>query len=453
MHLRLNTLMRRNLIIVLSVGLNVALAVVLVLHKRHDVAAPAQTESTPPPAATNRVKTQVVIRKQFFSWDELESPDYPVFITRLRDIGCPEQTIRDIIIADVNQLYAKRRLAEVVTPEQQWWRSVADTNITQAANAKIQSLDQERRALLTTLLGPGWDSAESMRLALALNGPVLGDLSPEVKQTLQDIAARSQQRTSAYLDAQEKAGKAPDPAELARIKQQTRNELAQALSPAQLEEFLLRYSQTAADLRNQLHGYELSPDEFRSLFRSRDSIEQQLQLLTGNDAGSIVQKQALEKQLGDAMKNAMGADRYQAYVLSQDPAYRDAQALVDEYGASPQALQSLYKLNQAVKQEQDRINNDPTLTPEQKAAQLKAVELQQETASDQLLGLAPPPPPPLPPMPTLPSTQTHAYAPGETIDQIAAQYGVTPGSILNANPNVDFNKLPRGAPLRIPQRQ
>jgi LysM repeat protein len=161
----------------------------------------------------------------------------------------------------------------------------------------------------------------------------------------------------------------------------------------------------------------------------------------------------LEKQLSDATKAAMGPDRYQAYVQSQDPAYRDAQALADEFGGSPQALQNLYKLNQAAKQEQDRINNDPTLTPDQKAEQLKALEQQKESASDQLLGLAPPPAPPLPPVPTLPSSQTHAYAPGETIDQIAAQYGVSANSILNANPNVDFNKLPRGAPLRIPQRQ
>jgi len=40
------------------------------------------------------------VRRQFFSWQQLESPDYQTYVANLRDIGCPEQTIRDIIIAD-----------------------------------------------------------------------------------------------------------------------------------------------------------------------------------------------------------------------------------------------------------------------------------------------------------------------------------------------------------------
>src|SRR6266850_7173947 len=60
------------------------------------------------PSATNPAKTNVVVRRQFFSWRELESSDYSTYIANLRDIGCPEQTIRDIIVADVNQLYAQK---------------------------------------------------------------------------------------------------------------------------------------------------------------------------------------------------------------------------------------------------------------------------------------------------------------------------------------------------------
>jgi len=41
------------------------------------------------------------------------------FIANLREIGCPEQTIRDIIIiADVNQLYAEKGLLEIVSPDE-----------------------------------------------------------------------------------------------------------------------------------------------------------------------------------------------------------------------------------------------------------------------------------------------------------------------------------------------
>src|SRR5215510_15089950 len=46
-----------------------------------------------------------------FTWSQIESADYRTYITNLRSIGCPEQTIRDIIVADVQGLYAPRRQA------------------------------------------------------------------------------------------------------------------------------------------------------------------------------------------------------------------------------------------------------------------------------------------------------------------------------------------------------
>jgi hypothetical protein len=44
-----------------------------------------------------------------FRWSQLESADYPTYIANLRGIGCPEQTLRDIITADVGSLYAQKR--------------------------------------------------------------------------------------------------------------------------------------------------------------------------------------------------------------------------------------------------------------------------------------------------------------------------------------------------------
>src|ERR1700722_3643928 len=150
-------LMRGQQILSMSLGLNAILAIVLLAPKHTTAHADALTNAQPVDLA---VKTRGGVRKQFFSWQEPGAPDYGASLPHLRDIGCPEQTIRDIIIADVNQLFAKRRLEEVPTADQQWWRADPDTNFVQAASAKIQALEQDRRALLSALLGPNWDSAE-----------------------------------------------------------------------------------------------------------------------------------------------------------------------------------------------------------------------------------------------------------------------------------------------------
>jgi hypothetical protein len=46
---------------------------------------------------------------QPFRWAQVESSDYPTYIANLRGIGCPEQTIRELIAADLDDLFAPRR--------------------------------------------------------------------------------------------------------------------------------------------------------------------------------------------------------------------------------------------------------------------------------------------------------------------------------------------------------
>src|SRR6185295_3696697 len=113
------------------------------------------------------------------------------------------------------------------------------------------------------------------RPGVVLDGPVLGVLPMETKQAVENISVRAEDRMRAYLEARRAAGKGPDPAELAKLRQQTRFELASVLSPPQLEEYLLRYSDTATNLRariGELRYFSPSPDEFRAIFRATDAL-------------------------------------------------------------------------------------------------------------------------------------------------------------------------------------
>ena len=125
---------------------------------------------------SNTIKTNVVVRRLHFKWEDVESDDYPTYVANLREIGCPESTIRDIIVADVNQLYAKKQANEIVSPDQQWWRSEPDPALVQTASKKLDALEKERRDLLTSLLGPGWETSTERTLeGIALNRPGVGE--------------------------------------------------------------------------------------------------------------------------------------------------------------------------------------------------------------------------------------------------------------------------------------
>ncbi len=210
--------MRSRIALWISLVLNVALAAAFgyFISRREPPKAPPVSLSLP--LATNNpiIKTNVVVRRQNFSWQEIESTNYFTFIANLRAIGCPEPTIRDLIIAEVNTLYDRKRATEIVTPEQQWWRSAPDQQVVTAAMSQLHGLEAEKRNLLNQLLGAKWEAANSWEVAafnMRLDGPILGTLTAEAKQSLRDIETRVVQQKEEYANAKQRAGESADPAE------------------------------------------------------------------------------------------------------------------------------------------------------------------------------------------------------------------------------------------------
>jgi LysM repeat protein len=455
--MRISNNMRWRALALGSLGVNLLLAAGWLLARNRWATNSAAAIAQAAQAGQTTGHTNVVVRRQFFSWREVESADYPTYIANLRDIGCPEQTIRDIIIADVNALYSRKRATELVTAEQQWWRSEPDPAVLQVAAEKSRGLEDERRGLLARLLGTNWESGDIVSLprpsrpGIVLDGQVLGNLPPETKQAIQEVSLRSQDKLQAYLDEQRQQGKNPDLAEIARLRQQTRLDLQKILTPPQLEEFLLRYSQNANDLRNelgQLRFFNASPDEFRAVFRASDSLDQQIELLAdATDPNTIAQRKALEDQRDNAIKIALGAKRYAEYQQLHDPLYRDAYALAEQAGA-PEAAQTIYEINLATLTEQDRIRANTNLTDEQKTIELKRIELEQLKANTLASGQELPPEPTAPAQ--TPARRTHVVRPGDSLGVIGLLYGLPPGGIRDANPGIDFNKLKPGDSIYIP---
>ncbi len=449
--------MRWRVLALVSIGVNLALAAALVLTARHFAQERSRSSLTTVRPYSGPSTTNVVFRRQLFSWRDLESSDYPTYIANLRDIGCPEQTIRDIIVADVNALFSRRRALEIVTSGQQWWRSEPDSNVVRVATEKTQALEQERRVLLGRLLGTNWEGGDLVNLprpsrpGIVLDGPVLGPLPAETKQAVEEINIRSQDRLQAYIEAQKREGKNPDPAELAKIRQQTRTELQSVLAPPELEEYLLRYSDNATNFRNelgQLKYFAATPDEFRAMFRATDLLDEQIQLLGGaTDANSVAQRKNLEDQRDNAIKLALEPKRYEEYMLLHDPLYRAAVATAQESG-SPDSARVIYQLNLASASEQDRIRLDPTLTPEQKGIELKKVELEQLKANAVATGQELPPEPT--DVPAQPPKKMYVVRPGDNASVVSLIYGVPVAALRAANPNVDLSRLKPGDSINIP---
>jgi hypothetical protein len=352
-----------------------------------------EVPTVPPSTVDNGllIKTNVVVRRENFTWDQLESTNYVAFIKNLHAVGCPEQTIRDIIMSEVNRLYARRRLDEVAYPSYQWWRSEPEAWVVQAAAAKLEALETERRGVLTSLLGPGWDAQSNELIAAAggitLTGPILGDLPPEVKEAVYAIAARAQLKIEAYQAAQREQNKAVDPMEMVRLREEPLMQLVSVLNPAQYEEYALRYSPSAQQLREQMRPVTLTQEQFRDLFNAISSINgQPVFYYAGNDPILLGQQQLLRAQSDAIIKATLGDQFYAAYQLNQDPLYRSSKAMAEQLGVPEASVMSVYEINRATQAELDRIRKDSNMTSDEKVEALSQTQVEQQQSLEQILG-------------------------------------------------------------------
>ena len=439
--------MRTRTLLIGSLAMNVVLAA-LWLAARAQKPQPAPAAAGVEPAPAGEVRTNVVVRRQFFTWSELESENYPRYIENLRSINCPEQTVRDIIIADVNQLFQKRRSAGLIPASRQWWQSGPDPALERLAARQLAALERERRTLLESLLGPDWDaptaSAPTVAIMLPLDGPVLGGLSEEAQDTVQAASGRAQRQFERLLEA---SPGQPSPAGLAAIQRQLTAELQPVLTPAQMEEFMLRFSPTAQKLRASLDNIPLfnpSPMETRSIFRSVQGIDLQLMSLTGEGPAVDSQRATLLRERQIAFQNALGPARYREYQRLQDPAYQSAIAAAQAAGVTS-AADLFYAIDQVGAQEISRINQDGSLTPLQQELARQKVELEQTQIAAEALGQAPPPPPSTPPQ------RTYSFQKGDTIAGVSMQTGVPVAVLLRANPGLNLEQIPPGTRIIIPR--
>ncbi|MED5277555.1 MAG: hypothetical protein VYD86_00440 [Verrucomicrobiota bacterium] len=103
--------------------------------------------------ATNsqQVVTNTVVKQM--TWETVEAADYLEYIENLRNIDCPEETIRDIILADVNKLSKTKRRELDGKKEFEFWKtnSMLSTGIDRYNAEAMKELDSERDDLLRQL--------------------------------------------------------------------------------------------------------------------------------------------------------------------------------------------------------------------------------------------------------------------------------------------------------------
>jgi hypothetical protein len=430
------------LLVAVNLGLAMMLAYMVYFMKAtgRPLAAPTRTQYV-----TNTV-TQIAVRKinatnvllsalanRPLSWQALESTNYVAYIENLRNFGCPDDTIRDIIITDVAKLYARRRAAiRAQAQGGQYWLPTESTETPQV-RAQLRELEREEQQLIKSLLGADLrrelaryaGEEDFLEANIAFLPPDkqerVAALQEKYSDLEQDVYSRAR---GLFLDE--------DQEELKKLQRAREAELAQVLSPEELEEYQLRNSDTANNLRATLTGFEPNEEEFRKIFRLQKTFDDQFnQAFDATDENAVSLKaraqQDAQEALNAELQKVLGPERFAEYQRAQDGDYRSLLQLGERFDLPRGVANSVYEMKTTAERQKQRVELNPSLTEEQRTQMLAAIARETERSVAGLMGedaykayarsggqwingLSTPqfslselnPPPPQPPLPPLP---------------------------------------------------
>ncbi|MBI5800491.1 MAG: hypothetical protein HZA92_07160 [Verrucomicrobia bacterium] len=392
--------MSAKFLLILSLAINIALGAALLKPKPAGpvapAPAPAATKPEPAkaapasPAARTRTVTQVVTNTvaQKFDWNAVESEDYKKYIANLRSIGCPEETIRDIITADVSKLYeAKRKALAGPKKKYEFWKPgiMMGGAIDPERTEKERALNNEKRVLLTDLLGSAPEDKPDLLAGVASQLDAMFDFLPTEKRSkVMDVMQDMQTKLQKVM----KNG-APDQEDMRKVMKDSETAIAAVLTPEEMLDYNLRFSVTANQMRMGLAGFEPNEQEFLELFKKRKAYDDEFGGAFGsaNLKGEEKTKQdAAKKALDESVKSQLGDERYADYKRSEDFSYQAMFRAASREGLGKDAAVKAHDMKKVAEDQATKIRNDKNLSADQRTAALRGIRDETERSVKGVLG-------------------------------------------------------------------
>ena len=337
---------------------------------------------------TNYVRVPVTNQ---FHWSQLESEEYREYIANLRAIGCPEQTIRDIIISDLDLLWSPR-LASIYPRREnlQYWHSeeyeLRNNYDQREFLHQERAVDREKRDVIRELVDTDL-AAERMKLTGHQDEMErkLTFLDVDKRMDVRDVWERFQDEEWAIQQKVFDEGvqlNDGDREALRLLREERDAELSQLLDPQERNQFDLWMSPVAEALRHDLYGMQATEQEFLDLYKLRREFEEKwnpdyVDFDNPKDASDWAEAQA---QLEIKIKESLGEDRYKNYARGQDEDFHLLNSAVSRYDLDRGAALQVYDFKRALESEMEALFNDPHLTARQRDDAL--AEMNQATKAE-----------------------------------------------------------------------
>ncbi len=335
-------------------------------------AGPTTSGASVPSAASDAAAQTAQLAK---SWAELQTGDLNTLVARLKAAGFSTSMIRAIVFAQVNEQFAARRkeLAGNQT-EQPFWKNQRSAMMDPKIMTALRDLGKEQMALMKSLLGPeGVPGSDEMN---AWQRRQFGNLTPEKLTQLQSINTDYSELQQEIMQKANGVILPEDREKLAFLEKEKLADIAKTLTPQEFEDFQLRSSNTANQLRGQLGSFNTTEAEFRALYKAAAAIDEKYRTAGTRNPGDYQNRQA---DMLTQAKAVLTPERFAAYNLATDPQSRQVSSLVARLELPPATTQQVVSLQQDFQNRQRALMTNRELTPANRTAQQAAL-LQEATA-------------------------------------------------------------------------
>jgi hypothetical protein len=371
--------------LILSFVLNLALAatwIVLVL-RRQSAPTPAvlsRGNSTPAAASVtgSAHHTATVVSNATFNWSMIESDDYHQYVANLRSADCPERTVRDIIVADLDELYAAKN--RMPPPARPLWQNLDRRRAAGLAQrAKESALQEEKLKLIKEVLGYEWeDRADELWDGDFGLAKFLGFL-PDAKALRLTVLV--ERYVGQARDIKEVANNIliqEDRLRLRALYDGLVNDVSQLLTPTEREELELRV-QAKGFLEGgdgvRWDGVGINTGQLREFVRLSKSFEDTWR----NDFLSVREpsKDELARRKAEfesQVEKLFGPVHFAEYRRAQDDDFRETWAFMQEQNLPFASAVRIYEIRRAAEAQAARLQADQSLSAEQRNTALAALK-------------------------------------------------------------------------------
>ena len=337
-------------------------------------------------SAASNPPTSITYVTNRFAWSKVETEDFEQLAISLRAVGCPEKTVRDVVVAR-----ARRRLKQLSTEGKSkiaFWTAglrraraqrEAEGQLVTARAKVFASTEQAVGAEVFTEDGRIMEDFVEQAIVRFLSGP----MSEEKFSQLAGRIVRQKAREDDVRAKTHGVWLEEDEAALNNLSRQFHQELATLLLPSELEEFTARPAIMKLADRVRFEATDLSPAEIRTVALIRARFHDP----TGGEwfeGDSLTNEQ--EMQAAQAVREFLGESRYVQVERAGDDAFKTLFDLGRDNNLPPVAAMQVFEVRQLTEQEVARLRADKFLAEDERQQRLALAQTHAQEAVLTVLG-------------------------------------------------------------------